>query len=352
MVRCSSIRYDLWVRRLSRAPGLTPYAMAMPDEMNPNPEQPAAETQPEMPVVAGEVPGEGDDGGRPYAAARKRRGDTSALRRLKAIFFDIDDTLYSTTEFAEMARRNAIENMIGAGLQMHKDDAYRELTEVIQEFTSNHPAHFDKFLSRIPKHYYENTNPAILVAAGIVGYHDTKHRYLAAYEDVIDVLKRLHAHTDLMLGIITAGLEIKQAEKVWRLGIYPYIDPRAIFISDQIGISKPNPKLYQRACREMDIRAPQAMYVGDNWPHDVDPPNEIGMITVLSRRGGRHINARGTTQPDYEIHNFWDLLEILASDFGIDANRPVPRVKGGVQDELGLPDLSPSISPASQSEPT
>ena len=47
-----------------------------------------------------------------------------------------------------------------------KAEFKRELTEVIQEFTSNHPAHFDKFLSRIPKHYYENVNPAILVAAG------------------------------------------------------------------------------------------------------------------------------------------------------------------------------------------
>ena len=34
------------------------------------------------------------------------------MSELKAIFFDIDDTLYSTSEFAATARRNAMEAMI------------------------------------------------------------------------------------------------------------------------------------------------------------------------------------------------------------------------------------------------
>ena len=41
---------------------------------------------------------------------------------------------------------------------------------------------------------------------------------------------------------------MKQAEKIHRLGVYPFLSPGAVFISDTIGISKPNPKLWQRAC--------------------------------------------------------------------------------------------------------
>lgn len=236
-------------------------------------------------------------------------------RRLRAIFFDIDDTLYSTTEFAEMARRAAIEGMIRAGLKMHRDDAMAELREVIAEFSSNHENHFNKLLSRIPGHYFEGINPAILIAAAVVGYHETKHRELRAHEDAIDVLKMLYPTPGLRLGVITAGLSIKQAEKIWRLGIYPYLDPKAIFISDQIGISKPNVKLYQRACFETGVRPSETMYVGDNPPHDIDPPNFIGMITVHSIRSGEHVRAQSETAPDYEIQNFWDLLEILEAHF-------------------------------------
>jgi putative hydrolase of the HAD superfamily len=47
---------------------------------------------------------------------------------------------------------------------------------------------------------------------------------------------------------------VKQAEKLVRLGIVRYLDPKAIFISDQIGISKPNPKLYLAALRELGLK--------------------------------------------------------------------------------------------------
>ena len=67
---------------------------------------------------------------------------------LRAIFFDIDDTLYSTSEFAELARRNAIESMRAHGFRMATEDAMRELHEVIQEFSSNYEQHFDKLLLR------------------------------------------------------------------------------------------------------------------------------------------------------------------------------------------------------------
>ena len=52
-------------------------------------------------------------------------------RELDAIFFDVDDTLFSTTRFAETARRNSIRAMINLGLDVDFEEAYRELLEVI-----------------------------------------------------------------------------------------------------------------------------------------------------------------------------------------------------------------------------
>ena len=67
-------------------------------------------------------------------------------RPLKAIFFDIDDTLFSTTEFAEKARKESIARMIRYGLKVSEKDALYELREVINEFSSNYDKHFDKLL--------------------------------------------------------------------------------------------------------------------------------------------------------------------------------------------------------------
>ena len=62
----------------------------------------------------------------------------------QAIFFDIDDTLFSTTVFADKARRAAIDAMVRCGLRADRNDALRELDEVIAEFSSNYGGHFDK----------------------------------------------------------------------------------------------------------------------------------------------------------------------------------------------------------------
>jgi hypothetical protein len=41
------------------------------------------------------------------------------------------------------------------------------------------------------------------------------------------------------------------------------------------------------------------------------------MISVLNRRSGKYAQEKGETQPDFTIHNFFDLLDILGQRFGI-----------------------------------
>ena len=236
--------------------------------------------------------------------------------RLKGIFFDIDDTLCSTSAFTEQARSAALDAMIEAGLAVEKQLLDEELTEVIREFSSNYEHHFDKLLVRIPRRHYRGMNSAILVAAGVIAYHDTKMRYLAPYEDAFEVLRRL-SQTDLVLGVITEGLEVKQAEKLVRMRVHKFLASNAIFISNQIGISKPNPKIYQRACSDLNLRPAETLYVGDNPEHDTDPPNAIGMLTARMRRG-KYAHMQSKSPPNVEVQNFWDLLDYLKQEFGID----------------------------------
>lgn len=235
---------------------------------------------------------------------------------LEAIFLDIDDTLYSTSEFAKTARLNSIHAMIDAGLQMKVVDCFRELNQIIRKFGPNFDHHYDKLLLSVPQEMYAGRNPAIIVAAAVVAYHQTKASQIKPYEDVTEVLQTLK-EAGITLGIITDGLEIKQAEKLIRLKILDYINPQAIFITGQIGILKNDIKLYQDACESLNLPPTSCMYVGDNPKNDIDPPNEIGMITVLNRRSGKYLNVTGETEPTHVIHDMWELLEILRRDYNI-----------------------------------
>jgi FMN phosphatase YigB (HAD superfamily) len=57
--------------------------------------------------------------------------------------------------------------------------------------------------------------------------------------------------------------------------------------------------------------------VGDHPTNDIDPCNEVGMITVWNRRSGRHSREQGRTKPGFEIRDFYELREILRQQFGI-----------------------------------
>ncbi len=235
-------------------------------------------------------------------------------RRLSAIFFDVDDTLYSTTEFARRARWNAVHAMVHQGLRLPVEVVRRELDEVIAEFTSNYPNHFDKLLLRLPRESWSGTNRGLIIAAGIMGYHATKQE-LKPFPDVLPFFEQLSQQTDLPLGIVTHGLEIKQAEKLLLLGVVPYLHPEAVVISDQMGISKPNPKLYSRACARLGLDPTEVMYCGDSPAHDIDPPNSLGMVTVRVRRDNRFANVESATPPDYDISSFDELVPRLHEDF-------------------------------------
>lgn len=232
------------------------------------------------------------------------------MKSIKAIFFDIDDTLYSTSVFASRARHNSVKAMIGLGLDFPEQKLVGELAEVVREFSSNYDHHFEKLLLRIPRSAYAGINPAILVAGAVMAYHETKFRELMPFPDVIPGLKAL-AKAGLIRGVITDGLSVKQSEKLIRLKLYPLFTPGAIFISDDIGISKPNIKLYQRACNELNLSASEAMYVGDDPVNDIDPAKALGMSAVLMKRGGKHLTRYGRLKPDYQVDNFRQLVKIV-----------------------------------------
>jgi putative hydrolase of the HAD superfamily len=224
---------------------------------------------------------------------------------LEALFFDIDDTLCATTAFAQVARRNAVHAMIAAGLRADEAALYRELEDVIAEFSSNYEHHFDKLLLRLDPRALEHLDPALVVAAGVAAYHDTKFRELAPFPGVIELLRDLRA-AGLKVGIITHGLTVKQAEKLVRLGLVPHLDPEAIFISDQMGVAKPNPKIYAMALRGVGVAAERAMY---------DPAHRLGMITCWARLVQRH--TLGQETPHHTIEHFGELRAVLRAHYGV-----------------------------------
>jgi putative hydrolase of the HAD superfamily len=226
---------------------------------------------------------------------------------IKATIFDLDDTLYNSTELSTHARRNAIRAMIDLGLPVTFEDAYQVLTEVVKEYGSNYEYHFDQMLKRLGVVQHSK----LYVSAGMIAYHDIKFTNIRPFHDVIPTfisLKKL----EIKIIILTDGDAIKQYEKILRLRLQEFLDD--IIISEEVGIRKPNPKLFELPLQRANIQAKEAIYIGDNYERDIVPCMKLGIRSVLIHRGGKYDQAKIKKiqkHPDYELSDLKDLVPII-----------------------------------------
>jgi len=244
------------------------------------------------------------------------RGDVVVDRDLDAILFDIDDTLYSSTSFADLARTRAIEAMAGAGLRAEPERVRNLLQDIIGEYSSNFPYQFDELLSRLNPETYRPVSRAVIVASAVVAYHDTKYKELHAFEEVAEVLSGLKAR-GARLGIVSHGIPIKQSEKLVRLGLLDAFEPGWVFITEEMEMSKDEPRFWREVARRAGVTPERAAYVGDHPVNDVDTPNSVGMVTFLVRRGGKYSSLEPRTPPRHEITDFRELDRILREEYGV-----------------------------------
>ena len=235
--------------------------------------------------------------------------------KLDALFFDIDDTLYSSTELAERARSRAMDAMARAGLKADRDRVRALLAEIIEDYSSNFPYQFDELLERLPGNSYSPVNRAVIVASAVAAYHDTKFRELKPFDGVPGALAAFRSR-GVRMGVVTAGVPVKQAEKLVRMGLVEYFEPAWVFITDQMEFTKQDRRLWLEVVRRAGVQPDRTAYVGDHPVSDVDLPNEVGFVTVLVRGGGKYTGLKGRTPPRHEISDFRELDAILQEEYG------------------------------------
>ncbi|MEM4137786.1 MAG: HAD-IA family hydrolase [Candidatus Anstonellaceae archaeon] len=210
-------------------------------------------------------------------------------KKIKAIFFDLDNTLYPTRYYAKLARENAIKNMIRYGLKTTQRESLEELDRIIKKYGSNYQFHFDKLLNKISKNQKHKEK---IIAAGIIAYHKTK-RKIKLYKNVKKVLKILKNKYKLYL--VSEGIKKKQWEKIIRLGIEKYFDD--FFIT-----AKKTKKFYKQLLKKLTLKKENVLMVGDHPIKDWKIPKQLG-IRIIKIKNKKYL-------ADAAEKNY-DFLEIL-----------------------------------------
>jgi len=217
---------------------------------------------------------------------------------VKYVLFDVDDTLFPSTEFAKLARKNAIKAMLGMGMKGNPDQLYKKLLLIIRREGSNYEGHFDLLCKSL-----KIKKSAMYVAAAIAAYHNTKLS-IKPYPGVRAMLISLRKK-GYKLFVATNGTTIKQWDKLIRMKIALYFDD--VFVSQEVGRMK-GKGLFRKVLRELGAEPDECLMAGDREDADIMPARALGMHTVKVMQGKM---ARASTAADFKISTISKLPSVL-----------------------------------------
>jgi putative hydrolase of the HAD superfamily len=220
---------------------------------------------------------------------------------IKAVVFDLDNTLMDFMKMKRRAIEEAVPAMVDAGLKINTEVANNIIDEIYKEQGIEYQQVFDDMLKKIAdKIDYK------ILAAGIVAYRRAREASLIPYPHVYSTLNQL-----LKMGIkmgIVSDAPVKEAWlRLAYLNFHHTMD--AVVTFDDTGERKPSPAPFRRILEKLNVTPQEAIMVGDWAERDIIGAAKIGMKTAFARYGDT-FNTQNHTA-DYELADISQLIDII-----------------------------------------
>jgi putative hydrolase of the HAD superfamily len=206
---------------------------------------------------------------------------------ITTILFDLDDTLFDHAGTA----RAALAATAAGRAALHGvplEELYRGYSELLEELHAQVMSGRISYLEARQQRFarllapYEPAATAEATSAfaqQYYGHYQQVRRPVAGALALLQALK-----PGYKLGIITNNRLAEQQEKLRHLGMHKLVD--ALITSEEVGVPKPDPRIYHVALQRLGAEAAQTVMVGDNWTADVIGALAVGIRPVWLNRTG------------------------------------------------------------------
>lgn len=257
---------------------------------------------------------------------------------IKAIFFDLDDTLlwdqksikeafvqtclvakekygvdpleleeavrkearelyssYETYPFTQMIGINPFEGLWGNFLD--NEENFRKLSQIVPQYRKDA---WTKGLKAVgiddPEFGYELGER----------FPEERRKHPFVYDDTFQVLDELKGKFRLLL-LTNGSPDLQNTKLKMTPQLVPYFEK--IVISGDFGRGKPDPSIFEHALKLMEVDKEEAMMVGDNLMTDILGASRVGMKSVWINRHGKENNSEVT--PTFEIKKLGEIFSVL-----------------------------------------
>ncbi|MBJ9954820.1 MULTISPECIES: HAD family hydrolase [unclassified Acinetobacter] len=189
---------------------------------------------------------------------------------IQAVLFDLDQTLLDRTSSLEKFLEWQINTLTLVPLSQQQNFIQRFIT-----LDANGTVWKDKVYAQLIQEFQISK---ITVQALLTSYIEDFNKFCVAFQSVDSVLDRL-VKADFSLGLISNGRSPFQERNFQALGVDKLFS--SIIVSEAVGLRKPDPKIFQLACRQLELMPEQCIFVGDNEVVDIVGAKSVGMQAIL-----------------------------------------------------------------------
>jgi HAD superfamily hydrolase (TIGR02253 family) len=227
---------------------------------------------------------------------------------LKAVLFDLDNTLYAYDPCNEAALRHVCAMLNNASpitwekFRTLHDEVRSELAIRLKHQAASHNRVI--FFKEICERLAGRPQPKLAVEL-YQAYWQEFYRHMQVEPDALQVLEALRSN--FRLGIVSNHTTEIQLEKIDRLGLADCFD--TIVTSEEAGAEKPAPAIFDFALARLDVRPAETAMVGDHPSGDIQGAQKAGILAIHTRQymGAEQVDVHA----DHTIERLRDVLSIV-----------------------------------------
>lgn len=147
-------------------------------------------------------------------------------------------------------------------------------------FMREHPGLLGQSKSTFMHHYYEVLQDFLAIPkqpTQMLGANDSSNIVWRAFPETLPTLRHLKRE-GIGVGLIS-NWDRTAREVLKKTNIMPLLDE--VVISSEVGIEKPDQRIFEHALQLVNVPAERSLYVGDNYYDDVVGSKKVGMQSVL-----------------------------------------------------------------------
>lgn len=220
---------------------------------------------------------------------------------IKAVIFDVDNTLIDFLKMKRMACSEAVDAMIDAGLSLKKDKALKILYQLYGVYGIEYQEIFQKFLRKV-----EGKVDYRMLAYAIIAYRRVKEGFLSPYPGAKPVLIKLK-QKGLKLAVVTDAPKLQAWLRLAAMKLDDFFD--VVVALEDTGRMKPDKLPFRAALKKLGLIPGECLMVGDNPERDIRGAKSLGMKTCHAKYGLTYKSAK--EKPDFEISDISELPGLI-----------------------------------------